>query len=276
MQQLHSRNPYDFIEFMETSGKCKVFNWISGKTLHSYWKGGEAKYIKINALLVYLQIPIAQWSKWQRDVERPESVFDESLSKFAVNGAGCNQSSMSVIKSKYVGNYYLYYQKTDGTSNIVKTPFVLKENDNGQVYVKYVSEGHRYYGKVMGIKDGCLYITCQNLDFEEMEQYIFTIGPEAKYQVLFGVSTTVRVKKKQAVALKNIIVKQPDDPNFECIPETEISFSREYDDLNEEALVVNYLKRRENNIITTSLSCSLDEMRNAQEFWTPALQLFPR
>ena len=111
-----------------------------------------------------------------------------------------------LIKSYYLGNYFLYYQKTDGSKNIIKTPFILKENESGQIVVKSVSEGHRYSGKVMGIRDGCLYIDCQNLDFEEMEQYVFNIGLETKPQVLFGVSNTVSVKNHQAVALKNILI----------------------------------------------------------------------
>jgi hypothetical protein len=102
---------------------------------------------------------------------------------------------------------------------------------------------------------------CQNLDFEEIEQYIFNIGLETKPQVLFGVSNTVSVKTRQAVALKNILVKQQtNDPGFENIQETEIPFSKKYISQTEEALVVNYLKQAVNNIITTSSCCNLNDL----------------
>jgi hypothetical protein len=168
---------------------------------------------------------------------------------------------LSIIRNYYVGNYFLYYQKTDGSRNIIKTPFILKEQDNGQIVVKSVSEGHRYSGKVMGIRDGCLYINCQNLDFEEIEQYIFNIGLETKPEVLFGVSNTVSVKNRQAVALKNILVKQQtNDPGFENIQEAEIHFTKKYTTQTEEALVVNYLKQATDNIIVTSSCCNLSDL----------------
>jgi len=263
-KQFHSlrcNNVYEFIKYLGNISEYRIFNWISGKTLQSYWNGGEAKYIKVNTLLVFLQVPFANWSEWQKGALRDGSQYNDSLSKFPAHGIASSKSSLGIIKSYYLGNYFLYYQKTDGSKNIVKTPFILKENENGQIYVKSVSEGHRYQGKVVGIRDGCLYINCQNLDFEEMEQYVFNIGLETKPQVLFGVSNTVSVKNRQAVALKNILVKQQaDDPGFDNIPETEISFSKKYISQTEESLVVNYLKRTSNNIIITPSCCNLDDL----------------
>jgi hypothetical protein len=161
----------------------------------------------------------------------------------------------------------LYYQKTDGSKNIIKTPFILKEQENGQIVVKSISEGHRYSGKVMGIRDGCLYINCQNLDFEEIEQYIFNIGLETKPQVLFGVSNTVSVKNRQAVALKNILVKQhTNDPGFENIQEAEIPLTKKYISQTEEAVIMNYLKQSTNNVITTQHCCNLNDLSNAATF----------
>jgi hypothetical protein len=268
LRNLRCSNAYEFIQYLENISEYRTFNWISGKTLQSYWNGGEAKYIKINALLVFLQVPFAHWDQWQRDAGKENGQYNESLHKFSINGAGFNKSSMAIIKSYYLGNYFLYYQKTDGSKNIIKTPFILKENETGQVYVRSVSEGHRYQGKVIGIRDGCLYINCQNLDFEEMEQYIFNIGLETKPQVLFGVSNTVSVKNRQAVALKNILVKQQtEDPGFDNIPETEISFSRKYVVQTEEALVVNYLKKAGNNIITTASCCNLQDLSYEKEIF---------
>jgi len=252
---------HDFIKYIGNLREYRVFNWISGKTLQSYWNGGEAKYVKINALLVFLQVPFAEWDTWQKDQGKKIDTYKSSLSKLPLATMGLSRSSLSIIKNYYLGNYFLYYQKTDGSKNIIKTPFILKELENGQIVIKSISEGHRYSGKVMGIRDGCLYINCQNLDFEEIEQYIFNIGLETKPQVLFGVSNTVSVKTRQAVALKNILVKQQtNDPGFENIQETEIPFSKKYASQTEEALVVNYLKQNNQNVITTRSCCNLIDL----------------
>jgi hypothetical protein len=172
-----------------------------------------------------------------------------------------SKASLAVVKKYYTGNYYLYYQKTDGSSNIIKTPFILKEDEHGDVIMQSVSEGHRYIGKVNGLREGCLYMDCQNLDFEEMEQYVFNIGLETKPEVLFGVSTTVSVKDRLAVALKNVLVKQKkNEPGFEQIGEVEIPFSRKYNTRSEEAVIVQYLIRSHHNVITTRSCCDLDEL----------------
>lgn len=250
---------FDFISYLGNLGEYRVYNWISGKTLQSYWNEGEAKYIKINALLVFLEIPFSDWNAWQKESARTVETYSASLGRSQISGNGYGRSSLLLVKSYYLGNYFLYYQKTDGSKNIIKTPFVLKEHENGQIVVKSVSEGHRYMGKVMGIRDGCLYINCQNLDFEEMEQYIFNIGLETKPQVLFGVSNTVSVKNRQAVALKNILIKQlHNDPSFDIIPETEIPFNNKYNARSEESLVVRYLANSGNNIIVTPSCCNLE------------------
>jgi hypothetical protein len=257
---------FDFIRFLGNLGEYRVYNWISGKTLQSYWNEGEAKYIKINALLVFLEIPFADWNAWQKESGRAVEPYAVSLGRNQFSGSGFGKSSLMLIKSYYLGNYFLYYQKTDGSKNIIKTPFVLKESESGQIIVKSVSEGHRYFGKVMGIRDGCLYINCQNLDFEEMEQYVFNIGLETKPQVLFGVSNTVSVKNRQAVALKNILVKQSqNDPSFDNIPETEIPFSNKYNAQSEESVVVHYLAHSGNNIIVTPSCCNLEVLSELTE-----------
>lgn len=261
LSQLRLDDLYDFGRYLRDLREYRVFNWISGKTLQSYWQNGEAKYIKINVLLVFLQVPYADWELWQREKSIPTEPYGMSLARGA--SMGMNRSSMSLIRSYYLGNYFLYYPKTDGSRNIVKTPFVLKEQSNGQVTVRSVSEGHRYSGKVIGVRDGCLYINCQNLDFEEMEQYVFNIGLETKPEVLFGVSNTVSVKNRRAVALKNILVKQPTlEPGFDEIPETEIPFGRKYGVRNEESLVLGYFRQSANNIIITPSCCNLSELKN--------------
>lgn len=264
LSNLRYDNIYDFSRHLGDLREYQVFNWISGKTLQSYWQNGKAKYVKLNVLLVFLQVPFSDWELWQKERNRQTEQYGYSLAKGPASGSGLNKSSLTIIKTYYLGNYFLYYQKTDGSKNIIKTPFILTEHDNGQVIVRSVSEGHRYSGKVMGIRDGCLYINCQNLDFEEMEQYVFNIGLETKPQVLFGVSNTVSVKNRRAVALKNILVKQQTaDPGFGNIQEAEIPFSRKYATRTEEALVVGYLKQASNNIIITPSCCNLEELENA-------------
>ena len=256
---------YDFSRHLGNLREYQVFNWISGKTLQSYWQNGEAKYVKINVLLVFLRVPYNDWEVWQKEKNRQTDQYGQSLAKGQASGSGPGKSSLAIIKTYYLGNYFLYYPKTDGSRNIIKTPFILKEHDNGQVIVRSVSEGHRYSGKVMGIRDGCLYIDCQNLDFEEMEQYVFNIGLETKPQVLFGVSNTVSVKNRRAGALKNILVKQQTaDPEFGLIPETEIPFSRKYTSRTEESLVMGYFRQAGNNIIITPSCCNLAELENPE------------
>ena len=263
LRTLRSHHIYDFIKYLNNLGEYRVFNWISGKTLQSYWSGGEAKYIKINALLVFLQVPFADWGEWQKAPNQRTDDYNNSLSKISFLGNGFSRSSLAIIKSYYLGDYFLYYPKTDGSRNIIKTPFILKELDNGQIIVRSVSEGHRYSGKVIGIRDGCLYINCQNLDFEEMEQYVFNIGLETKPEVLFGVSTTVSVRNRRPVALKNILVKQAKaDKDFDIIPETEISFDKKFTSQTEEAIIVNYFKHTTNHIITTNSCRKLDDVKN--------------
>ena len=251
-----------FIKYLAHLSEYQLYNWVSGKTLQSFWNDGDAKYIKINALLVFLQVPYSEWAFWSSD----ETEIAEHLpAPVALPNMlyELNKHSLAIIKNYYLGNYYLYYQKTDGSNHIIKTAFVLKEHEGGQIIIQSVSEGHRYIGKVMGLRDGCLYINCQNLDFEEMEQYVFNIGLETKPEVLFGVSTTVSVKERLGVALKNVLVKQKTNlPNFENEPEIEIPFNKTYDVQSEESIIVKYLKSSANNVIKTQSCCNLADIKN--------------
>lgn len=249
-----------FIQHLSKRSEYQVYNWVSGKTLQSYWRNGDAKTVKINALLVFLQVPLNDWDDWMKEITRP-AITEEMSLLFPFKTHDFSHSSFTIIKKYYVGNYYLYYQKTDGSDTIIKTPFILREQASGQILVHSISEGHRYSGKVMGLRDGCLYINCQNQDFEEIEQYVFNIGLETKPEVLFGVSTTVSVKDRLCVALKNVLVKQKRIlTGFEKERETEISFNKIYQASSEEAIIVNFLKNSANNIIKTRNCCNLSEM----------------
>lgn len=239
----------------------RPMNWISGKTLQSYWQGAEAKNMKVNVLMLFLGVEYAQWDEWFNEAAPKPTSPPE---KYGPGNLITQRSGLAVIRKYYLGQYYLYYQKTDNSKTIIKTPFIIRENAAGNIIVQSVSEGHRYLGKVLGIRDGCLYITCQNLDFEEIEQYIFNIGLETKPEILFGVSNTVSVKSRLAVALKNVLVKQKTThTRFEQEDETEISFLKSYPSETEESLVVEYLKKSSGNVIITANCCSLDDLRTA-------------
>lgn len=254
------QSTFELMRHLGSKVNYRPMNWVSGKTLQSYWQGAEAKNMKVNVLLLFLGIEFRHWDEWLNETDGKVVPFPEKLS--AANYS-FQKSSLAVVRNYYLGQYYLYYQKTDNSRNIIKTPFIIKENVAGNIIVQSVSEGHRYLGRILGIRDGCLYITCQNLDFEEIEQYIFNIGLETKPEILFGVSNTVSVKNRLAVALKNVLVKQRHPlPRFEEQPEIEISFARDYAEETEESLVVNYLKKSEHsNVIVTANCCSLEDMK---------------
>ncbi len=257
-----SKSAEGLVQQLARRSEYNIYNWVSGKTLHSYWNNGNAKIVKVNVLLAFLKIPFNSWASWQQDVESPPA-NGAAMAFFPFKTQDASHSSFSILKRYYTGNYYLYYQKTDGSNHVIKTPFVIREEKNGELLVHSISEGHRYTGKVMGLRDGCLYINCQNLDFDEMEQYVFNIGLETNPEVLFGVSTTVSVKERLAVALKNVLVKQKTlKKNFETEPEIEIPFTKIYNSKTEEAIIVDYLKKSATNIIKTSSCCNLSDMIN--------------
>lgn len=262
--RLRCSGMYEFIKYLSNLHEYRVYNWVSGKTLQSYWNGGEAKAIKLNTLLVFLQVPFSEWEKWKHVTDKKHDSLHHNSAGNGFPGASQMQSKTSqhIIKTYYAGNYFLYYPKTDGSGHIVKTPFIIREHESGQMIVQSVSEGHRYKGKVIGIRDGCLYITNQNLDFDEMEQYVFNIGLETNPQVLFGVSNTVSVKTRLAVGLKNVLVKQKtNDPSFENIRETEIPHSKKYTNQTEEAIIVQWLRKQMHSIILTEACCTLEELK---------------
>ena len=251
MLKLRIHTTTGFIAYLKNLGDYRIYNWISGKTLQSYWLGGDAKHIKLNVLLVFLEIPFKEWKNWSSEPAFIDSQTDLGLQK----------NNLNIVRKYFLGDYFLYYPKTDNSKTYIKTPFIIEVNIKGDVVVKSVSEGHRYVGEVIGIRDGCLYINCQNIDFEEVEQYIFNVGLETKPEVLFGVSNTVSVKNRLAVALKNVLVKQKStDANFYNIEEQEIAENQILKAGTEEAIIINYLKSRGNPIILTEACCNINDL----------------
>ncbi len=261
------KSSQDFIHYLSSKSHYRPICWISGKTLHSYWQGTKAKNMKLHVLLLFLDVDFKHWEEWLLDDKQgtlhPKSIAEPPIFPKEPKEYFPQNSGLKIIRNYYQGQYYLYYQKCDNSKNIIKTPFTIRENDSGKIIVRSISEGHRYLGEVIGIRDGCVYINCQNLDFEEVEQYIFNIGLETKPEILFGVSNTVSVKSRMAVALKNILVKQKiEKEHFEKESEIEIHYSKTYADETEESLIVQYLKQSTNNIILTANCCSLEDLRD--------------
>ena len=251
MLKLRIHTTTGFTTYLRNLGDYRVYNWISGKTLQSYWLGGDAKHIKLNVLLVFLEIPFREWKNW----------LSEPAFLDAHTDLGLQKNNLNIVRKYFLGDYFLYYPKTDNSKTYIKTPFIIEGNVKGDVVVKSVSEGHRYVGEVIGIRDGCLYINCQNIDFEEVEQYIFNVGLETKPEVLFGVSNTVSVKNRLAVALKNVLVKQKStDANFYNIEEQEIAENQILKAGTEEAIIINYLKSKGNPIILTEACCNINDL----------------
>ncbi len=248
----------EFVFKLSNQRSHRLYTWISGKTLESYWHDGNAKDKKLNVLLYYLDIPLYEWDNWKNTGNNLS--FTKLSSDYNIVG---KQKSDNLLKKYYLGQYYLYYQKTDGSPNIIKAPFVIKVDSNGQVIAETETEKHRYRSKSITIREGCLYISCINLDWDEKENHIFNIGSETNPEVLFGVSNTVSVKKKHAIGIKNVLVKQPENHGFyngEKEKEKEIPMSAESLKNKEESIILKYFRQYSDNLIITQFCCTLDEL----------------
>jgi len=117
--------------------------------------------------LFFLEIPFADWESWQKETSRTHADTLKVLPANNFSGNGFGKSSLSLIKSLLSRKLFsLLSEKPTAVKNIIKNTFILKEHESGQIIVKSVSEGHRIWAKLMGIRDGCLYINCQNLDLK--------------------------------------------------------------------------------------------------------------
>ena len=45
LNALRLNSVHDFVKHIGNFRDYRVFNWVSGKTLQSYWQGGEAKHV---------------------------------------------------------------------------------------------------------------------------------------------------------------------------------------------------------------------------------------
>jgi len=197
----------------------KPFNWVSGKTLERYWNVADVKPkdLKLNVLLSYLQVPIKDWEEWKyystgtSESKELTNISDEKIQDESISSK--DHIFLKNIKNYYLGSYYLYYLKTDNKNRIIKTPFIIKiEND--KIIIESTSEGYRYKSVIIKRMMNNLYVLCRNLDWEEEESYLFNIGLETNPEVIFGVSITLTAKSGIPVAIKNILIKQSSDVHF--------------------------------------------------------------
>ena len=233
----------------------RTFNWVSSKTLHSYWNGGKAKNTKLNSLLVFLEIESAEWDEWKKI--QPTAIF-----KSGPNRAIRRSGPQDLLRNYYLGSYYLYYQKSDNSTALIKAPFIIGLDIRSQIYAETLTEGHPYRSSLIEIRDGILYIHCENQLFDEKENHIFNVGNETSPEVLFGISNTISVKTKLAIGIRNVLVKQQKNFNEETFLEKEIPFSTENNLNTEEKVVLKYFNQHTANLINSRYCCSLEALKN--------------
>jgi len=236
------------------SQQKRPFNWISGKTLHSYWNKGRAKDTKLNVLLIFLEVERTDWDDWKK--LQVQSNFNHLPSRLSRKSG-----PQDLIKNYYLGSYYLYYQKSDNSPTLVKAPFMIGLDDRGQIYAETLTEGHPYRSSLIEIRDGILYIHCENQVFDEKENHIFNVGNETNPEVLFGVSNTITVKKKLAIGIRNVLVKQKNLFTEDNFTESEIPFNAVLKAENEEGIVLRHFLKQGVNQIHSQYCCSLEALR---------------
>lgn len=245
------KNMDDFIEYLKGINHQKPYSWISGKTLQGYWNDGDAKEKKLNVLLTFLGVNLQDWDDWKNHRE-------VSVTPAANASPNRLNDTLHLLKKHFVGHYYRYYQKTDNSPVVIKTPFIIREDPRDIVVVETKTMGHQYKSAYMIIRNGALYIECENMDWNEKESYIFNIGFETNPQVMTGVSNTLN-RKGQAIAIKNVLVKQNQPFDYHTMSGVEIPFEHQFEASSEEARVVSFFKSG-SNIITTPYCYTLEEL----------------
>jgi hypothetical protein len=231
----------------------RPFNWISGKTLQSYWNGGKAKETKINVLLVFLGVEISEWDKWKDARKNSPLSFSGRTNR--------KPGKQDVLINYFLGNYFLYYQKTDGSDTLIKAPFIIEKDDNDQVIVQTITEGHLYKSTLIELREGILYIHCENQFFNDKENHIFNVGNETNPEVIFGISNTITVKSKLAIGIRNVLIKQRKEFSSMLFEEKEINLSEDTKLDAEENLVRSYFLKQKTNIMTSHTCCTIDVLK---------------
>lgn len=253
----------DFTDFLITHKNKLPFSWISGKTIQSYWNNGEPKQLKLNVLLVFLNISQKEWDNWKYGT--PQITVDQ----VGVENTGLpseynvlkNSSYHNILSKYYTGSYHLYYVNTNNNNKIVKAPFIIKEED-GAIIAETCTEGHRYRSFPAKIIQRNIYFLCKNLDWDEFETHLINIGLETKPEILFGVSIALTVKEGLPVGIKNVFVKQSADINIlKEVEEKTIDLNQNESD-EEESVVLNYFKQQQNSIHYANHCRSFEDLKN--------------
>jgi len=241
----------EFLEILKDLNQQRPYSWISGKTLQAYWNKGNAKEKKLNVLLTFLDVNLDEWDEWK--TPKKSSAILDSQPPRHIN------DSIYVLRKLFSGYYYRYFQKSDNSPVLVRAPFIIQEHDEQVVSAKTKTLGHRYKSSYMVIRDGALYIECENMDWNEKESFIFNIGFESNPKVIVGVSNTLN-RRSQAIALKNVLVRQSHAYDYKNEAVIEIPFDNLSDRDSDDFKVLNFFKNSHDNIITTSYCYSLEEL----------------
>jgi hypothetical protein len=244
----------DFLQWL--SATKRTFHWISGKTLQSYWQNGQPKETKLNVLLVFLGVPQKAWDEWK--AVRTSTSFLLSASQKSSSRKG----NQELIRKYFLGSYFLYYSKSDLSPTLIKAPFRLAEDVQGNLVAETITEGHLYRSSLIELREGILYIHCENLVFNEKENHIFNVGNETNPEVLFGISNTISVKSKLAIGIRNVLIRQKKPFTTETFVEKEISFTEKSNLDAEEAIALAYFKQQKINLISAHHCCSLEVLKN--------------
>ncbi len=237
------RSTEDFIAMLKSHHQQKPYSWISGKTLQAYWNNCNAKEKKLHVLLAFLGVDIDDWEEWKKTTDNGVESFNKNI-----NG------SLYVIKENFSGCYYRYFQKTDKSAVLIKTPFMVSADEQEVVSIYTKTIGHKYKSNFMTIRDGAWYIECENLDWNEKESFIFNVGFQISPKLIMGVSNTLN-RRGQATAIKNILVRQETPFKYPDTNGLEIPFEQKAGLSTEEKTIINYFRRSEDNIIR-SINCS--------------------
>ncbi|MBS1507823.1 MAG: hypothetical protein JSS79_14365 [Bacteroidetes bacterium] len=243
----------DFLQWL--SATKRTFHWISGKTLQSYWQNGQPKETKLNVLLVFLGIPQKSWDDWKM-VKASSSFLLSPPQK-----TSSRKGNQELIRKYFLGSYFLYYSKSDLSPTLIKAPFTLAEDEQGNLVAETITEGHLYRSSLIELREGILYIHCENLVFNEKENHIFNVGNETNPEVLFGISNTISVKSKLAIGIRNVLIRQKKPFTTETFAEKEINFAEKNNLSDEEATALAYFRMQKTNVISAHHCCSLEVLK---------------
>jgi len=238
----------DFLQMLQSLNPQRPYSWISGKTLQSYWHGSNAKEKKLHVLLTFLEVDVTDWDKWKQ--------FEPKELNASIKS---ENSSLRVIAENFAGCYYRYYQKTDKSKMLIKTPFIITGNATEGVNIYTKTIGHKYKSNYTTIRDGAWYVECENVDWNEKESFIFNVGFQINPKVIMGVSNTLD-RAGNATAIKNILVKQESAFDYDQVNGLEMPFDALEGLSDEEQHLVNYFSHSNDNIIQSSNCSNLKDL----------------